>query len=79
MPSLKSIAVFCGSSLGADTAYAQAAESLGQLLAAEKIGLVYGGGNIGLMGETGDGGVGGGRACDGGDSEVFDGEGDWEN
>ena len=48
---MKSIAVFCGSSLGADTDYALAAESLGKLLAREKITLIYGGGNIGLMGK----------------------------
>jgi hypothetical protein len=47
---MNSIAVFCGSSLGADTAYAAAAGSLGTRLAREKIALIYGGGNIGLMG-----------------------------
>jgi len=51
MPTLNSIAVFCGSSLGNNPAYAAAAESLGTLLAAEKIALIYGGGNIGLMGK----------------------------
>jgi uncharacterized protein (TIGR00730 family) len=45
------IAVFCGSSLGSDPAFAGAAESLGSLLAQRNIGLVYGGGNIGLMGK----------------------------
>lgn len=48
---MKSIAVFCGSSLGADAAYAQAAEALGRLLAEQNLGLIYGGGNIGLMGK----------------------------
>lgn len=48
---LRSIAVFCGSSLGSDTDYAAAAESLGTLLGEQKIALVYGGGNIGLMGK----------------------------
>ncbi|HVS69661.1 MAG TPA: TIGR00730 family Rossman fold protein [Phycisphaerae bacterium] len=47
---MKSIAVFCGSSLGADAHYALAAQALGQLLADQKISLIYGGGNIGLMG-----------------------------
>ena len=46
---MKRVAVFCGSSLGADVAYAQAAEALGRLLAEQQIGLIYGGGNIGLM------------------------------
>jgi uncharacterized protein (TIGR00730 family) len=48
---MKKIAVFCGSSLGGDTAFAQAAVSLGRLLAEKNIGLIYGGGNIGLMGK----------------------------
>lgn len=48
---MKSIAVFCGSSLGADAHYALAAQALGQLLADQKISLIYGGGNIGLMGK----------------------------
>jgi uncharacterized protein (TIGR00730 family) len=49
---MKKIAVFCGSSLGSDPAYAKAAENLGQFLAHKKIGLIYGGGNIGLMGKV---------------------------
>jgi uncharacterized protein (TIGR00730 family) len=44
------ICVFCASSIGNDPAFALAAESLGQVLAERKIDLVYGGGNIGLMG-----------------------------
>jgi len=49
---MKTIAVFCGSSLGADTSYSLAAVGLGEELARQKIGLVYGGGNIGLMGKV---------------------------
>jgi uncharacterized protein (TIGR00730 family) len=49
---MKSLAVFCGSSLGSDAAYALAAVALGKLLAREEIGLIYGGGNIGLMGKV---------------------------
>ena len=41
--------VFCGSSVGARTAYADAAASLGRELAARGIGLVYGGAGVGLM------------------------------
>ena len=48
---LKRICVFCGSSPGSDPAYAAAARLLGRTLAAEGIGLVYGGGNVGMMGE----------------------------
>src|SRR5579872_2106507 len=50
----KRICVFCGSSTGVRPAYAQAAESLGELLAERKIGLVYGGGKVGLMGKVAD-------------------------
>jgi uncharacterized protein (TIGR00730 family) len=56
-----SVCVFCGSSHGADPAYAAAAKRLGELLAASGYGLVFGGGNVGLMGEVAraarDGGV----------------------
>ena len=48
---MQSIAVFCGSSLGADSALALAAVTLGGLLAERHIRLSYGGGNIGLMGK----------------------------
>ncbi|MEA3504233.1 MAG: TIGR00730 family Rossman fold protein [Bacteroidota bacterium] len=47
---IKSICVFCGSSIGNNPLYADAAEKLGILLAENNITLVYGGGNIGLMG-----------------------------
>jgi hypothetical protein len=43
------ICVFCGSSTGGDPVYAKAAKELGQLIA-KSGSLVYGGGNIGLMG-----------------------------
>jgi uncharacterized protein (TIGR00730 family) len=47
---LKRICVFCGSSPGRKPAYARAARELGQLLAGQGIGLVYGGAAVGLMG-----------------------------
>lgn len=47
---LKTICVFCGASPGKHPAYAHAADVLGRLLAVRGIGLVYGGGNVGLMG-----------------------------
>ena len=47
---MKRICVFCGSSLGARTEYSEAAITLGGLLARRNIGLIYGGGNVGLMG-----------------------------
>ncbi|MGE5548761.1 MAG: TIGR00730 family Rossman fold protein [Solirubrobacterales bacterium] len=49
---MKRVCVFCGSSTGVRPAYAEAARALGRLLGARGLGLVYGGGNIGLMGEV---------------------------
>lgn len=48
------ICVFCGSNTGADGVYVDAARALGRLLAREGVGLVYGGGSVGLMGELAD-------------------------
>lgn len=47
---MKAIGVFCGSSMGAARAYADAARALGALLGQRGITLIYGGGKIGLMG-----------------------------
>ena len=44
------IAVFCGSSSGRRPEFLQAATHLGQLLAQQGIGIVYGGASVGLMG-----------------------------
>jgi uncharacterized protein (TIGR00730 family) len=52
--SIKSIGVFCGSSAGGSAIYTEAAAELGRLLARKKITMVYGGGNIGLMGVIAD-------------------------
>jgi uncharacterized protein (TIGR00730 family) len=46
---MERICVFCGSSLGYQRVYRQAAENLGKLFAESRIGLVYGGANVGLM------------------------------
>ena len=51
---MKNLCVFCGSSFGSDPKYAQAAERLGAIIAGRKLGLVYGGGRVGLMGEIAD-------------------------
>ena len=48
---IRNICVYCGSNSGADPAYAQAARKLGALIAKDNVGLVYGGGSLGLMGE----------------------------
>jgi uncharacterized protein (TIGR00730 family) len=45
------ICVFCGSGKGRNAKYARAATSLGRAMARADIGLVYGGGSLGLMGE----------------------------
>jgi uncharacterized protein (TIGR00730 family) len=45
-----SVTVFCGSSPGADPAYARAATALGNGIAVRGMNLVFGGGNVGLMG-----------------------------
>jgi uncharacterized protein (TIGR00730 family) len=52
--SSKRICVFCGSSLGARTAYVDAAADLARQLVAHNVALVYGGGNVGLMGALAD-------------------------
>jgi uncharacterized protein (TIGR00730 family) len=46
------ICVYCGSGPGRNTAYMKAAHDLGVHMAEADIGLVYGGGGSGLMGET---------------------------
>jgi uncharacterized protein (TIGR00730 family) len=46
--------VFCGSRRGSNPAYAQAANELGVLAAVTGVGLVYGGGHVGLMGDVAD-------------------------
>lgn len=48
------LCVFCGSNPGRRPEYRAAAVALGQLLAREKIGVVYGGASVGLMGALAD-------------------------
>jgi uncharacterized protein (TIGR00730 family) len=57
---MRRICVFCGSSAGGSPAYAEAASAVGRLLAAEGIGLVFGGGRVGLMGVVADAVLAGG-------------------
>jgi len=52
---MKSITVFCGSSLGSDTIYKEQAFTVGEVLAKKNIALVYGGAKYGLMGAVADG------------------------
>ena len=51
MIAIKKICVYCGSGPGSDPAFVDAARTLGKAMAKMRIGLVYGGGSIGLMGE----------------------------
>jgi uncharacterized protein (TIGR00730 family) len=51
---MKSVCVFCGSSVGRQPEYIEGARRLGNLIATKKMTLVYGGGNIGLMREVAD-------------------------
>jgi uncharacterized protein (TIGR00730 family) len=51
MSTIKRICVYCGSGPGSDPAFVEAARAFGTTLAKNGIGLVYGGGSVGLMGE----------------------------
>ncbi len=51
---MKRICVFCGSNSGVRPVYAEAAAELARHLANLGIGIVYGGGNVGLMGVLAD-------------------------
>jgi uncharacterized protein (TIGR00730 family) len=51
MSKIRNICVYCGSGPGADPAFVAAARAFGAILADNRIGLVYGGGSVGLMGE----------------------------
>src|SRR5215216_7524242 len=50
MPAIQTICVYCGSGFGSDPVFVQTAAELGRLMAEQGINLVYGGGNVGLMG-----------------------------
>lgn len=51
---MRRICVFCGSSKGQDTLYTQAAQKMGRALVQRNLGMVYGAGNVGLMGVIAD-------------------------
>jgi uncharacterized protein (TIGR00730 family) len=52
MSKIRRICVYCGSSPGTSPAYIQSAHDFGKILAENGIGLVYGGGGDGMMGEV---------------------------
>ena len=47
---VETICVFCGTSVGTKPQYAEAAQEVGRVLAERNMHLIYGGGNLGLMG-----------------------------
>jgi uncharacterized protein (TIGR00730 family) len=51
---MKAVCVYCGSNAGSKPAYAERAAALGARIANEGLALVYGGGNVGLMGIAAD-------------------------
>jgi len=51
---MRSVCVYCGSNPGLKPVYAERAMALGTRLAKEKLALVFGGGNVGLMGVVAD-------------------------
>lgn len=50
MAELRTICVYCGSGPGTDPRFLESAKALGREMGLKGIGLVYGGGNVGLMG-----------------------------
>jgi uncharacterized protein (TIGR00730 family) len=52
VPNRKALCVFCGSSMGHEEAYGEAARRLGALIAERGFALVFGGGSLGLMGQV---------------------------
>ena len=50
MNTIKTVCVYCGSGPGTNPNFVKAAVTLGKILARNKVGLVYGGGSVGLMG-----------------------------
>jgi len=65
VPALSSICVYAGSSPGARPAYTDAARALGEVIAGRGLGLVYGGGDVGLMKVVADAAMGAGGAVTG--------------
>jgi uncharacterized protein (TIGR00730 family) len=51
MATIKRICVYCGSGPGSDPAFVGAARAFGKIMGENGIGLVFGGGSVGLMGE----------------------------
>jgi len=54
MSNLKSVYIFCGSSKGLSSKYKDISQKLGQQLAEQNLEIIYGAGNVGLMGVVAD-------------------------
>nr|WP_246167258.1 TIGR00730 family Rossman fold protein [Sphingomonas piscis] len=54
MNNIKRVAVYCGSAMGAQPVFADAADALAAAMVERDVDLVYGGGKLGLMGRTAD-------------------------
>ena len=57
---MRRVAVYCGSSNGTDPAFLHEAVALGEAIAGARLGLVYGGASVGLMGAVADAALAGG-------------------
>src|SRR5690625_7969124 len=62
---MKSVAIYCGSSMGSSPRYAEVAKEMGKELARRNLRVVYGGGNVGLMGTVADAALDAGGEVDG--------------
>src|SRR5262245_60401063 len=52
MSTIRTVCVYCGSSAGSEPEFMAAARRFGELLAADGVALVYGGGSRGMMGQV---------------------------
>lgn len=57
---VRRVAVYCGSANGSDPAYLAEAKALGEAIARARLGMVYGGASVGLMGAAADAALAGG-------------------
>ncbi len=62
---MKAVCVFCGSNIGRNPAYVEAANAVGTALARSGLKLVYGGGKVGLMGAVADAVIAAGGQAEG--------------
>lgn len=62
---IERVSVYLGSSMGNEPAFAEAADQVGVTLAAYRVGVVYGGGDVGLMGRVADAALAGGGTAHG--------------